>query len=1270
MDEAFGNFQFSSSTPKRTRFTLKNRMEPQGTNAGESCNSMGMGQNGGATSSSDPYGSISSGKRPTSSNSYNARDVKCRKTSGPTTSHRSPRNTPLDRPPGKDTLTATGQSQGKDDRRKRKATPADPPPPHSAPEEVTNFVDMAYKGNFRGAIWNAQGLCTRCPHKHRKRWKKVLQMLDKNDFIMISETHATKGKAEAQQKILERLGIRSFWSEGTKHRAGVCILLNQKFMDQFQSGKPQWGEIQKGEAAVLQLQGANGNLDLYTLYLPTGNAACSAEEKTSLLAMRNNIRKKMAERIKAPHQALSILGGDFNYVTQEFDRWTLAKGDWSSTDNSSDQKDFLEKMGPQTGMHELHQEHATHRSGLAQSRLDRIYINQHESEQLDTSLGCATLEWDFELSHHRPVIFFRKSRKKGTDDDLKPLPCGPIKETRWPDRVRDSLTQKILEDGGGNCPLRRLQILKDSIQEVTRQMEKEAHLNAAVMPATETDDQLGWTIRFIRAAENNRRHTMDRCCRAYPEIHKLIQGASDDLRQHGGLLKVKQHAVELYRLQMLEELRDIQADEGLVGEDIQRNRKARAQFKLQKLKPGSCNSIAVLLCQDGTLATTPKDIAKELHRHWHQVFQARPMDDGLLKQWLAEEFGTEKIFREGDGNNFDLQRDEMQKTIKNAPATMPGPDGIPYLAWKRLGILGTDCLFNAAVALGEEGAGNKLQAADLNSGRDRHEFNIGNMVFLPKKVAGCDPELGDFYTANDTRPLVLVNTDNRIIAGALRYKLEPILAKRISHMQHGFLSGRSMLGNSVDIQHAAQLTAMKHSKGGLLLLDFKAAFPSLGHRYLHTVLGALGLPDHILNSINMLYHQHGCNILFGGQSFEGFPIDAGIRQGCPLSPLLLALVIDLLLRRLQKHLPNCTIRAFADDIAIVMNDVVQDMPIIRKIFHEFSQISNLDLNLPKCVMIPLWEGDVEKKKEFIHGNVTDCGNMEVANKGTYLGFSIGPDGHEDNWNKAIRKYLDRARDWARVGLGLTHTAAAYSIYILPTLTFLAQLCDPTEEVYEAERKAITILLPGPNLWIEKEDAFYLKENFGQHRSFPSIRHTAMAAQRRVLQYENRENGGLQILSKARELRQTIGSSEHQERHALWHHWFNTSPVITLERNKLALDHKGLSTDVLLTQAGRPVDIEERTPEKMRSVRKKFQCSTRSMISAQFQPDPEARLRHKLKSFFYSRQPKDYRHPVSWGPQGHQSHSPSQSFSSGATHHLQRVDLGKTFPEVLKMQTRM
>ena len=239
------------------------------------------------------------------------------------------------------------------------------------------------------------------------------------------------------------------------------------------------------------------------------------------------------------------------------------------------------------------------------------------------------------------------------------------------------MTRRLAEDRNPTCPLRGLQILKDAIKETTKQMELESNLHSSVMPATETDDQLGWTIRFIRAAEDNKRHTMEKCCKAYPGIREKINNLDDDLKQHGGLRNIKQHAVELYRSQILEELRSIQADEGVVGEDIQRNRKSRVQFKLQRLRPGSCNSIAVLLCQDGTLATDSKAIAKELHRHWHQVFQARPMDDGLLQKWLQEEIGDEEVFGGGDPSRFELQQEDMQKAIKRAPATMPGPDGIP-----------------------------------------------------------------------------------------------------------------------------------------------------------------------------------------------------------------------------------------------------------------------------------------------------------------------------------------------------------------------------------------------------------------------------------------------------------------------------------------------------------------------------------------------------------------------------------------------------------------
>ena len=87
-----------------------------------------------------------------------------------------------------------------------------------------------------------------------------------------------------------------------------------------------------------------------------------------------------------------------------------------------------------------------------------------------------------------------------------------------------------------------------------------------------------------------------------------------------------------------------------------------------------------------------------------------------------------------------------------------------------------------------------------------------------------------------------------------------------------------MILNVVAISHCAQTVALEHDRGGLLLFDFKAAFHSLSHDYMHAVLKALGLPYHILNFVRSLCDNHGCHIVSGGQVFHGFEIKAGMRQ--------------------------------------------------------------------------------------------------------------------------------------------------------------------------------------------------------------------------------------------------------------------------------------------------------------------------------------------------------------------------------------------------------
>ena len=78
-----------------------------------------------------------------------------------------------------------------------------------------------------------------------------------------------------------------------------------------------------------------------------------------------------------------------------------------------------------------------------------------------------------------------------------------------------------------------------------------------------------------------------------------------------------------------------------------------------------------------------------------------------------------------------------------------------------------------------------------------------------------------------------------------------------------------------------------------------AAFPSVSHSFLLKSLEYLGLPEGAMNFIRAMYHDNKCYIRLHGQDFAGFSMRGGVRQGCPLSPLLFAVCVDILLRMLE-----------------------------------------------------------------------------------------------------------------------------------------------------------------------------------------------------------------------------------------------------------------------------------------------------------------------------------------------------------------------------------
>jgi len=295
----------------------------------------------------------------------------------------------------------------------------------------------------------------------------------------------------------------------------------------------------------------------------------------------------------------------------------------------------------------------------------------------------------------------------------------------------------------------------------------------------------------------------------------------------------------------------------------------------------------------------------------------------------------------------------------------------------------------------------------------------------------------------------------------------------------------------------------------------------------------------------------------GGEKFEGFDITAGIRQGCPLSPLLFAVVADLLLRRLKSKFPGSSRRAYADDLAMVIPNMVKEGGRILNCFSDYHRISGLQLNMSKVVIIPLWRpnprtfegtyrhgpsfvGPFNSNSAIIKSGIIQLypgwGPATVSGKAKYLGFTIGPEAGDDTWNDTLSKAMKRVESWQKVGCSLFYTVTLFNVYILSTFSFICQLLDPPEEWEKQEALFLRKLIKGPWMWAGPEIFKALKQSLHFPREVGDLRKIAKAAQFRVASNEFRAGGGLLIQSRVAHAEVCQRASQHIHLHTHWGKW--------------------------------------------------------------------------------------------------------------------------------------
>uniref|UniRef100_A0A803J9X8 Reverse transcriptase domain-containing protein n=1 Tax=Xenopus tropicalis TaxID=8364 RepID=A0A803J9X8_XENTR len=448
-------------------------------------------------------------------------------------------------------------------------------------------------------------------------------------------------------------------------------------------------------------------------------------------------------------------------------------------------------------------------------------------------------------------------------------------------------------------------------------------------------------------------------------------------------------------------------------------REARAKTRIEAIKT-----------KDGKTLTNPTQIAQEFANYYSTLYNlskdphtAQPTQTNI-ENFLASLSLPTLTQQHKDTLSQPFSANEVLqaiKILKNNKA--PGPDGFSNNFYKKLvssiSPLLTQ-LFN-----------------NLSTNRSpRSELFQATITTIPKP--GKDPNLVTNY-----RPISLLNSDIKIYAKILATRLNPLLKTLIVNDQVGFVPSRQAPDNTRKIINIALHANSNKIPCLLLSLDAEKAFDRVAWPYLKAVLIKFGFPDFFLNSTLALYTKPSAKILTNGFNSAPFFLTNGTRQGCPLSPLIFALIMEPLAETIRNspliqgytigtHV--CKTSLFADDVIITMTDPINSLPALFQILQQFSLVSYYKINTTKTEALPIWVPNhtLVKLKSLYK---FEWQQSSIKYLGIHVSFSV-KNLYKDNFAPMFSKFQKLTQDWMYKDISWLGRLAAIKCNLLPKILYL------------------------------------------------------------------------------------------------------------------------------------------------------------------------------------------------------------------------------------------
>ena len=167
------------------------------------------------------------------------------------------------------------------------------------------------------------------------------------------------------------------------------------------------------------------------------------------------------------------------------------------------------------------------------------------------------------------------------------------------------------------------------------------------------------------------------------------------------------------------------------------------------------------------------------------------------------------------------------------------------------------------------------------------------------------------------------------------------------------------------------INKLKDKNYMIISLDAEKAFDKIQHPFMIKILKKMGIEGTYLNIVKAMYDKPTANIMLNGEKLKACPLRSGTRQGCPLSPLLFNIVLEILAIAIgeEKEIKGIQIRKevklslFVNDMILYIENPKDSIRKLIELISAFSKVSGYKINTQKSLAF-LYTNNEKSEREI------------------------------------------------------------------------------------------------------------------------------------------------------------------------------------------------------------------------------------------------------------------------------------------------------------------